>query len=132
MKAVIYARFNSQKQIENAIADQVSTCEKYAEEKDYTIINKYIDTSSREQFQKMIQDSLSKQFQYVLVYQLDRFSSDIFERVMAEKTLKDNGVQLISVCGELTNSSSEMLLKSIIEKVREINMLELEKKAQKK
>ena len=128
MEAVIYAKFNSQKQIENAIAGQVSTCEKYAEEKGYTVINKYIDTSSREQFQQMIQDSSSKQFQYVLVYHLDRFSSNIFERVMAEKALKDNGVKLISVCGELTNSPSEMLLKSVIEKVYACELEEKSKK----
>ena len=51
----------------------------------YTIINEYIDRATtgtndnREQFQKMIEDSSKKQFQGVLVYQLDRFARNRYD-----------------------------------------------------
>ncbi|MDR0675718.1 MAG: recombinase family protein [Elusimicrobiota bacterium] len=78
--AVIYARFSSSKQNETSIEGQIQACYNFAKQEGYKVINEYIDraktggTDERYSFQKMIRESYSHQFQYIIVYQLDRFA----------------------------------------------------------
>ena len=44
----------------------------------------------------MIKDSNKREWNYVLVYKFDRFSRNKYETAMHKKTLKDNGVKVIS------------------------------------
>ena len=80
MNVVIYARFSSHSQTEQSIEGQLRVCYEYAKAHNYTVIGEYIDraqsgtSDNRQSFQKMIQDSEKKTFQFVLVYQLDRFA----------------------------------------------------------
>ncbi len=77
MNVVIYARFSSGKQHETSIEGQLKECYAYAQRNGYTVIAEYIDRAltgtndNRPDFQRMIADSAKKQFQGVLVYQLD-------------------------------------------------------------
>ncbi len=119
MNAVIYARFGSVNQNENSIEKQIRICEEYAKEKGYTITNRYVDIGSREQFEQMIKDSDKKQFQYVVVYQLDRFSRNIIEQVINEETLNNNEVQLVSTQENFINDPSSILLKNVIKSVQQ-------------
>ena len=43
MRAVIYARFSSEKQTENSIDAQLRACKEYAERKNLKIVNTFID-----------------------------------------------------------------------------------------
>ena len=63
MKAVIYARYSSDRQTEDSIAAQVRDCKEYAQQHDIIIVDTYIDeavsgreskTASREAYQKMM------------------------------------------------------------------------------
>lgn len=134
MNVVIYARCNTPNQTENAIKGQLDKCYEYAQKNNLNVIGLYVDNGfsgineNRPQFQQMLQDSSKKQFQGVLVYQIDRFSRNAIETVMQEKTLNDNGVQIISVCEDLANDPSRILLKSIIQRVSKYYSAELEKK----
>ena len=80
MNVVIYARFSSHSQTEQSIEGQLRVCYEYANAHNYTVIGEYIDraqsgtSDNRQDFQRMIQDSEKKTFQFVLVYQLDRFA----------------------------------------------------------
>ena len=80
MNVVIYARFSSHSQTEQSIEGQLRVCYEYAKAHNYTVVGEYIDraqsgtSDNRESFQRMIQDSEKKTFQFVLVYQLDRFA----------------------------------------------------------
>ena len=73
-----------------------------AEKNDIVILDTYIDRAmsgtndNRIAFQKMIKDSNNHQFSIVLVYKLDRFSRNKYESVIHKKTLKDNGVRILS------------------------------------
>ncbi|MFA6867140.1 MAG: recombinase family protein, partial [Clostridia bacterium] len=77
---VIYARFSSHSQSEQSIEGQLHECHSFADKNDYYVIQEYIDramtgmSDKRPEFQQMIEDSKKKNFEYVLVYQLDRFA----------------------------------------------------------
>ena len=101
-KAVIYARYSSDSQTEQSIDGQLKVCKEYAEKNGYEIVAEYIDRAmtgtndNRPDFQQMIKDSVNKEWQYVIVYKLDRFSRNKYETAKDKKILKDNGVKLLS------------------------------------
>ena len=78
--AVIYARYSSTNQTEQSIEGQVHVCQDYAKRNDILIVDTYVDraisgtTDNRDEFQRMIKDSANKNWEYVIVYKLDRFA----------------------------------------------------------
>lgn len=70
MKAVIYARFSSDRQREESIEGQIRECKAYADRKGISIVGEYIDraksaskdTAKRDHFLQMIKDSGKHQF----------------------------------------------------------------------
>ena len=70
--AVIYARYSSHRQDEQSIEGQLHVCHDYAKRHGYTVVGEYIDraisgrSDDRPRFQKMIEDSRKKAFQFVL------------------------------------------------------------------
>ena len=73
MTAVIYARYSSDNQREESIEGQLRECKAFAEKNDIQIVDTYIDrafsarTDNRPDFQKMIKDSASKNFELMSV-----------------------------------------------------------------
>lgn len=95
MNIVIYARFSSHSQNEQSIEGQLKTCYNFANQKGYTIVGEYIDRAisgkdaeNRLEFQHMIEDSAKRQFQAILVYQLDRFSRNRYDSAIYKSRLK--------------------------------------------
>lgn len=115
MKAVIYARFTSQNQAEKSIEGQIKVCEEYAKEKGYTITKKYVDTDSKEQFARMIKESANKEFQAVIVYQLDRFARNRYDSATYKSKLKKNDVRVFSARENISDDASGILMESILE-----------------
>ena len=72
--AVIYARYSSHGQNEQSIEQQFEVCEKYAKQNGYTVVGHYSDEAktgtndNRPDFRRMITDSSSGSFQYVIIY----------------------------------------------------------------
>ena len=95
--AVIYARYSSDNQTEQSIEGQLRVCEEFAKNNNIIILDTYIDRAMigtndlRPDFQRMLKDSKKKEWDYVLVYKLDRFSRDKYETTIHKKTLRDNG-----------------------------------------
>lgn len=120
-KAVIYARYSSDSQTEQSIEGQLRVCREYAQTNDILIVDTYIDRAmtgtndNRAAFQKMLKDSNRKEWQYVLLYKLDRFSRNKFESVIHKKTLKDNGVTILSAMENLTDSPEGRMMETILE-----------------
>lgn len=108
--AVIYARFSSSSQTEQSIEGQLRVCTRYAEEHNFNIINTYIDRAKtgrndkRPNFQQMLKDSESHEFEYVIVYALDRFSRDNADYSIDKKKLQKNGVLLLSATEIMSNN----------------------------
>mgnify|MGYP002522468710 CR=1 FL=1 len=101
-KAVIYARYSSGSQTEQSIEGQLRVCHKFAKEHDFVIVKEYIDRARTAQndnrpfFQLMLADSSKKQFDYVIVYAVDRFARDDGDYGSDKKILRINGVKLLS------------------------------------
>ena len=131
MNVVIYARYSSHNQTECSIDGQLKVCYEYAKQNDLTIIHEYIDraitgtTDNREQFQKMLTDSEKKQFQGVLVYQLDRFGRGDIQDALNEHKLNKNGVEVISAKENFSKDPSGQLLKGVIRSVNQYYSNEL-------
>lgn len=121
MKAVIYARFSSDKQNEASIEGQLRECMQYAEYNGVQVIGNYIDrafsakTDHRPEFQHMIKDSYKNLFDIVLVWKLDRFSRDRYDSAHYKRILKKNGVRVISATEAISESPEGILLESLLE-----------------
>ena len=132
--AVIYARYSSDNQTEQSIEGQLRVCNEYAKSNDIVILNTYIDRAmtgtndNRPDFQRMIKDSSRKEWDYVLVYKFDRFSRNKYETAMHKKTLKDNGVKVISATEYIPDSPEAIILESMLEGYAEYYSAELSQK----
>lgn len=122
MNAVIYARFSSYNQTERSIEGQIEDCMSYAERNGYHVIKSYIDRAKsgtdaekRTDFQKMISDSASGQFDTVLVWKLDRFARNRYDSANYKHKLKKNGVRLLSVNEPMSDDPTGIMLESILE-----------------
>ena len=110
--AVIYARFSSHAQNEQSIEGQLAECYNFAQRNDLRITHEYIDraltgtTDKRPEFLQMIEDSKRKGFQYVLVYQLDRFARNRYDSATYKAKLKKNGVRVLSAKENITDDAS--------------------------
>lgn len=132
--AVIYARYSSDNQTEQSIEGQLRVCEQYAKNNDIIILKTYIDRAmtgtndNRPDFQQMIKDSASKEWQNIIVYKLDRFSRNKYETAKYKKILKDNGVKLISAMENIPDSPEGIILESLLEGMAEYYSAELSQK----
>lgn len=116
MNAVIYTKYYNSNNNEYSIGQQEKMCYEYAEKNGYKVINDYADCSGkREQFHQMLKDSENKEFQVIIVSQLDRFARNIYDSAIYKHELKQNGVKVISASENFANSASGILFESILE-----------------
>lgn len=133
-KAVIYARYSSDRQTEQSIEGQLTVCKKFAGDNDFIILNEYIDRATtgtndhRPAFQQMLQDSANKEWQYVIVYKGDRFARNRIESAINKKTLRDNEVKLISATENIPDTPEGIILESLLEGMAEYYSAELSQK----
>ena len=125
MNAVIYARYSSQNQTEQSIEGQLRDNYDWAKRQGVTVIGEYIDRAltgtkdSRPDFQRMIDDSSSKQFQMVIVWKLDRFARNRYDSAIYKARLKKNGVKVVSVMENITDSPEGIILEGLLESMAE-------------
>ena len=127
MKAVIYARFSSEKQNEASIEGQLRECMDYANFNNIEVIGNYIDraqsakTDNRPNFQKMIKDSYKRMFDCIIVWKLDRFARNRYDSAYYKNILKKNGVRVISAKESISQGADGILLESILEGFKRSN-----------
>ncbi|MBQ6380367.1 MAG: recombinase family protein [Clostridia bacterium] len=128
---VIYARYSSEKQNEQSIEGQVDICKEFAERNGYNVLNVYADRAisgrrfDRPQFQKMICDSNSKEFQAILVYKLDRFGRDKDQTGVFRALLKQRGVKVISATENIPENGMGVVLEGVIDGMNEFYSINL-------
>ena len=133
-KGVIYARYSCDNQTEQSIEGQLRVCNDYAERNNILIIGTYIDRAMtgtndmRPDFQRMLKDSGKKQWDYVIVYKLDRFSRDKYETTIHKHTLKMNGVKVLSAMENIPDSPEGIILESLLEGMNQYYSAELSQK----
>lgn len=132
--AVIYARYSCYGQTEQSIEGQVRECREYARQNNIVIVDSYIDRAmtgtndNRTDFQRMMKDSAKKAWEMILVYKLDRFSRNKYEMAIHRKTLRDNGVKLVSVKENIPDTPEGIILESLLEGMAEYYSVELAQK----
>lgn len=131
---VIYARYSSEKQTEQSIEGQLRVCREYAEQHNFKVVNEYIDralsgtSDQRPAFQQMIEDSKNKQFQFILVYKLDRFSRSKYDNAIYKHKLQQNGVKVISATESISNTPEGELMEGLLEMFAEMYIKDLREK----
>lgn len=121
MKAVIYARYSSDKQTEQSIEGQLRVCYDFAERNGYSIIHEYIDRAvtgkfdNRAQFQKMLEDSKKQNFEAILVYKFDRFARNRYDSAVYKRTLRSRGIKVVSAMEFISDGPEGILLESMLE-----------------
>ena len=132
--AVIYARYSCDNQTEQSIEGQLRVCHDYAERNGILIVETYIDRAMtgtndmRPDFQRMMKDSGKRQWNYVLVYKLDRFSRNKYEATVHKNTLKNNGVKVLSAMENIPDTPEGIILESLLEGMNQYYSAELSQK----
>lgn len=134
MTAVIYARYSSDNQREESIEGQLRECKAFAERNDIQIVDTYIDRArtgrndNRDNFQKMIKDSSSKKFKFVIVWKFDRFARNHYDSPYYKTILRRNGVKVLSATEELPEGSGGILLEALLDGWADFYSAELSEK----
>lgn len=132
--AAVYARYSSDNQTEQSIEGQLRVCEEYAQRNGIVIVDTYIDRAmtgtndNRPDFRRMIKDSAKKSWDFILVYKLDRFSRNKYETAIHKKTLKDNGVKVLSAMENIPETPEGIILESLLEGMNQYFSAELSQK----
>lgn len=130
---VIYARYSSHGQQEQSIDGQLRDCYAFAERKGYLVITEYIDRAltgrndDRPDFQRMISDAKKKQFQYIIVWKLDRFARNRYDSAVHKAELKKCGVRVISATENITDEPEGIMLEGMLESLAEYYSANLSK-----
>lgn len=135
MKAVIYARYSSERQNEQSIEGQLRECYAFAKAHDITVVKEYIDRAisgkaadNREAFQQMITDSDRKAFDAVIVYRTDRFARNRYDSAIYKARLKRNGVAVMYAKEHIPDGPEGILFESLLEGMAEYYSAELSQK----
>lgn len=121
LNCVIYARYSSTNQKEQSIDGQLRYCHEYAERCGYKVVGEYIDralsgrSDHRPEFQQMIADSRKGQFDYIIVWKLDRFARNRYDSAIYKNKLKKSGVKVLSATEGLGEGSESIIIEGILE-----------------
>lgn len=83
---------------------------------------------NRPDFQRMIKDSARKEWNYVIVYKLDRFSRNKYESTIHKRTLKNNGISVLSAMENIPDTPEGIILESLLEGMNQYYSAELAQK----
>lgn len=123
--AVVYARYSSHGQNEQSIEQQNRECENFAKRNGFILIDYYCDEAktgtndNRPGFQRMISDSRSGSFQYVIIYKTDRFARDRHDSAQYKAALKKNGVRVLSAMENISDGPEGIILEAMLEGMAE-------------
>ena len=126
LRAACYARFSSDMQRSESIDAQLRAINKYTDENNMILVNKYIDMAKsgknddRPEFLQMIQDARENLFDIIVVHKLDRFARNRYDSVRYRHELKRHNVKLLSVLENYDSDTPEgVLIESLYEGMNE-------------
>ena len=106
MRAALYSRVSHEEQVEGWSLDaQHELCLVLVNQRDWTVAPQHIHfepgrsakTDARPAFQRMMRQAQARQFDFIVVHKLDRFSRSLSDVVKNVALLKKAGVGLVSV-----------------------------------
>lgn len=131
MKAVIYARYSSDKQTEDSIEAQLRACQEFAAQKGHVVSHVYIDRAKtgkndrRPEFQKMMHDAESGDFSLLLIHKYNRFARRVSDHVKYEDRLNSYGVELIAVAENFGHGKESIIMKALMRSLSEYYIMDL-------
>lgn len=131
---VIYARYSSHSQRDVSIEQQIKACRLFAERNGIKIVKVYEDRAltgtndKRPGFQQMIRDAKKADWNYVIVYTLDRFARDRYDSAVYKRQLKEAGVKVLSAMENISDDPTGVLMESLLEGLAEYYSKELSRK----
>ena len=132
----LYLRYSSTGQSEQSIEGQLRDCRAFCKVNHYRITAIYIDraTTARKDVEKrvhlmeMIADSAKQNWEYVIVWKLDRFARNRNDSAIMKMRLRKNGVKVLSATEHLSDNPEGILLESVLEGMAEFFSAELSQK----
>lgn len=134
-RAVLYCRYSSHAQRDVSIDQQVKACRQYAEAHSLEILKIYDDRAvsgtndRRPKFQQMIAEAADLDYEYVLVYSLDRFARDRYDSAVYKRQLRACGKRVISATEAISDDPTGILIESLLEGMAEYYSKELARKS---
>ena len=131
-RAIIYARYSSDRQREASIEDQVRLCRERVEAAGWTLVQTYVDRAQsgasmlRPGLQALIEGALQGKFTIVVAEALDRLSRDQADVAALYRQLTFAGVRIVTLAeGEinelhvgLKGTMNQLFLKDLADKTR--------------
>ena len=124
-RAVLYARFSSDNQREESIDAQLRAMHKFCEDHGIVVVREFCDrafsatTDARPAFLEMIAESKKREFEFVVVHKLDRFSRSRYDSAFYKRELSKNGVTILSVLEQMDDSPESIIMESVLEGMSE-------------
>ena len=135
-RVAIYARYSSENQRNgNSIEGQIDVCTNYANRQGWNIVETYIDeaktakqVAGRADFNRLLQDGMDKQFDILLVDDLDRFARNIKDHFsLKELIVEQMGLRLVSVNQHLDESPESFINETVHAMMNHYYVLKLAK-----
>ncbi len=116
-----------QAKVTNPLKDSFVTAVPSAKANHYRIVAIYVDraTTARKDVEKrvhlmeMISDSAKQNWEYVIVWKLDRFARKRNDSAIMKMRLRKNGVKVLSATEHLSDSPESIILESVLEGMAE-------------
>ena len=135
VNVALYLRYSNSNQSDQSIEGQLRDCRLYCKQNHYRITAIYIDRATtarnvekRVHLMEMIADSAKQDWQYVIVWKLDRFARNRNDSAVMKMRLRKNGVKVLSATEHLTDSPESIILESVLEGMAEFFSAELSQK----
>lgn len=135
-EVALYLRYSSTGQSDQSIEGQLRDCRAFCKANHYRIVAIYVDraTTARKDVEKrvhlmeMVADSAKQNWEYVIVWKLDRFARNRNDSAIMKMRLRKNGVKVLSATEHLTDSPESIILESVLEGMAEFFSAELSQK----
>lgn len=137
MRALIYARFSTDKQRDTSIEDQARGCRDRAAREGWEIVGEHSDmetsgstpVSLRKGGKLLLADALADRFEVLLVEGLDRLTRDIGEQDRIVKRLEHRGIRIVGIAdGYDTQASGRKVMRIARGLVNELYLDDLRSK----
>lgn len=119
MRAIIYARYSSDRQREESIEDQIRVCTEWCSAHGHDVVGIYSDkamtgrTDQRPQFLRMVEECSKADL--CVVYKMDRFSRDKYDAAVYKRRMRDKGCRVVSATESVPDSPEGVLMESLLE-----------------
>ena len=120
-RAVIYARYSTNKQREESIEGQIRVCREMLEKMGYVVVHIYTDraesgkTDDRQEFQEMMKDAENGLFDAIFCYKNDRFARNKYDAVLYKHKLKKLNIKVYFAAEPQVAGPEGIILESMLE-----------------